>query len=121
MNIGKHLIIDLKTSDMAERLKLADLSYIQKILLDSAEAAGATVLKIEGHKFGDKAGVTAFAMLAESHISVHTWPENGFAAFDIFMCGDAGEQLEKSVYVIQQEFLMATLSKQLIERDYSGE
>lgn len=121
MSIGNHLIIDLKTSDTAEKLKLADLSHIQKILQNSAAAAGATVLRIEGHKFGDDAGVTAFAMLAESHISVHTWPENGFAAFDIFMCGDAGQQLKKSVRVIQREFLAASLIERLIRRNYSGE
>ncbi len=54
---------------------------------DAALAAGATVLGTHFHAFGLRAGITGVVLLAESHMSVHTWPESGYAAFDIFMCG----------------------------------
>ena len=50
-------------------------------------AAGATLLHIHLHHFTPNGGVSGVAVLAESHISLHTWPERGFAAFDVFMCG----------------------------------
>ncbi len=52
----------------------------------AVEACGAHLIQYRSHTF-DGGGLTAFAMLAESHLSVHTWPELGFAAFDIFTCG----------------------------------
>jgi S-adenosylmethionine decarboxylase len=48
---------------------------------------GATVLEIKLHSFGENAGITGVAILAESHISIHTWPETGYVAIDVFMCG----------------------------------
>jgi S-adenosylmethionine decarboxylase len=51
------------------------------------EACNATLLHIHLHHFGENEGVSGVAVLAESHISIHTWPERGFAAIDIFMCG----------------------------------
>lgn len=119
-HVGNHLIIDLNTNDAAERLTLADLTYIQNTLTNSANAAGATILKVDSHQFGTNQGVTAFAMLAESHISVHTWPENGYAAFDIFMCGDAANKIANSVNVIKQAFSQATVTEQLIKRNHAG-
>ncbi len=53
------------------------------------KAAGATLLHIHLHTFCEGGGISGVAVLAESHISVHTWPEKGYAAFDVFMCGDA--------------------------------
>src|SRR5437016_390506 len=81
---GHHLIIDLHDAS-----RLDDKDYIEQALKEAVEAAGATLLFIHLHKFGDGGGVTGVAMLAESHISVHTWPEVRYGAFDIFMCGDA--------------------------------
>ena len=54
----------------------------------AAKAGGAQVLSCHMHGFGVGNGVTGVALLAESHITVHTWPERGYAAFDVFMCGD---------------------------------
>jgi S-adenosylmethionine decarboxylase len=56
------------------------------LLTKAADAAGATVISTDSHHF-EHQGVTAFAILAESHISIHTWPEIGHAACDIFTCG----------------------------------
>nr|WP_260115116.1 adenosylmethionine decarboxylase [Pseudoduganella guangdongensis] len=66
---------------------LADCTKIEQLLRDAATAAGAQVLHSHFHSFGPGLGVTGVVLLAESHISIHTWPENGFAAADIFMCG----------------------------------
>ena len=61
--------------------------FIKNALKEAADAAGATFLGLVSHKF-DPQGVTAIALLAESHISIHTWPEQSFAAIDCFSCGD---------------------------------
>lgn len=83
---GVHLLADLHGVDAA---LLADGARIDALLREAALAAGATVLHSHFHSFGDQLGVTGVVMLAESHISIHTWPESGFAAVDIFMCGAA--------------------------------
>src|SRR5215813_9636576 len=76
---GSHLIIDLWE---AENLGNQDL--IEQALVDAVAAAGATLLHIHLHTFTQGGGVSGVAVLAESHISVHTWPERGYAAFDVF-------------------------------------
>lgn len=81
--LGTHLLIDLSNGQ-----GLNDETRVNTALRDAAAAAGATLLDIRLHQFAPQ-GVTGVALLAESHITVHTWPELGFAAFDAFMCGDA--------------------------------
>ena len=81
---GSHLIIDLWDAE-----RLGDRDHIEQALIDAVNAAGATLLHIHLHTFTEGGGVSGVAVLAESHISVHTWPERGYAAFDVFMCGDA--------------------------------
>jgi S-adenosylmethionine decarboxylase len=60
---------------------------IENALIDSAKAAGASILHVNLHHFGKGLGVTGVLMLAESHISIHSWPELGYAALDVFICG----------------------------------
>ena len=81
--LGTHLLIDLSNGH-----GLNDEKRVETALRDAAMAAGARLLGIRIHQFAPQ-GVTGVALLAESHITVHTWPEKGFAAFDAFMCGDA--------------------------------
>ena len=81
---GSHLIIDLWEAE-----GLSDRDRIETALIDAVKAAGATLLHIHLHTFSEGGGISGVAVLAESHISVHTWPEKGYAAFDVFMCGDA--------------------------------
>ena len=66
---------------------LTDPELIDRALRDAAEAADATILHSHFHHFGPDGGVSGVLVLAESHISIHTWPERDFAAVDIFMCG----------------------------------
>lgn len=81
---GTHLIIDLFGAS-----SLDSLEHMEEALRDAVEAAGATLLHIHLHHFTPNGGISGVAVLAESHISVHTWPERQFAAFDVFMCGAA--------------------------------
>ncbi len=79
---GTHLLVDLW-----EAKGLADPSVIAAALRVAAEAAGATILHGHFHHFSPNGGVSGVLVLAESHISIHTWPERDYAAIDIFMCG----------------------------------
>jgi S-adenosylmethionine decarboxylase len=83
---GQHLLADLHGVDAA---LLISAEAIDSLLRRAALAAGATILHSHFHSFGPQHGVTGVLLLAESHISIHTWPEQGFAALDIFMCGAA--------------------------------
>ena len=85
---GHHYLID-----MWNCLYLEDENKVKDLLKRAAEEAGASVLQINIHYFGEGQGVSGVAILAESHISIHTWPERNFAAFDIFMCGNTNPEL----------------------------
>ena len=80
---GTHLLLDLWGAG-----NLTDPELIGRALADAAEAAGATILHAHFHHFSPNGGVSGVVVLAESHISIHTWPERDFAAVDIFMCGE---------------------------------
>jgi S-adenosylmethionine decarboxylase len=94
---GVHLIVDL-----CEATRLDDIDHIESALRRCVDAAGATLLHIHLHHFQPNGGVSGVAVLAESHISIHTWPERGYAAIDVFMCGKANP--EKCVPVLRQAF-----------------
>jgi S-adenosylmethionine decarboxylase len=79
---GRHLLVDLWDAG-----QLTDIDYIEDTLRRAADAAGATVLSVHLHQFSDSGGVSGVAILSESHISIHTWPERDYAALDVFMCG----------------------------------
>ncbi len=79
---GVHLLIDLWGAR-----NLADPAHIDTALREAALEAGATILHSHFHHFSPNGGVSGVVVLAESHISIHTWPERDFAAVDIFMCG----------------------------------
>ena len=80
---SKHLLLELYRCDCE---KLNDESFLRCTLNRAAKLANATVLNLISNKF-EPQGVTAIALLAESHISIHTWPESNYSAVDIFTCG----------------------------------
>ncbi len=94
---GSHLIIDLW-----EAKRLDELDHMEAVLREAVEVAGATLLHIHLHHFTPSGGISGVAVLAESHISVHTWPERDFAALDVFMCGDA--RPEMAIPVLRRAF-----------------
>ncbi len=79
---GLHLLIDLWECINLNKIDLVELS-----LIEAAKAAGATILHTHLHHFTPNGGITGVMVLAESHISIHTWPERSYAALDVFMCG----------------------------------
>lgn len=95
---GTHLLLDFFGAS-----RLDDLELMEEALRGAVEAAGATLLHIHLHHFTPNGGISGVAVLAESHISVHTWPERDYAAFDIFMCGDARPEL--GAEVLREKFL----------------
>jgi len=94
---GTHLIIDLFGAK-----RLDDLKHIERTLKRCVEVAGATLLHIHLHHFTPNGGVSGVAVLSESHISVHSWPEADYAAFDVFMCGEAKPHL--AIPVLKEAF-----------------
>ncbi len=94
---GTHLLIDLWGAE-----RLDDLAAIEEALRRSAVEAGATILHCHLHHFQPNGGVSGVLVLAESHISIHTWPERGFAALDVFMCGDCDPH--KAIPILKEAF-----------------
>ena len=108
---GTHLLADFYGVDGARLVASADLDAL---LRAGAQAAGARILHSHFHSFGDAMGVTGVVLLAESHMSIHTWPEFGFAAADIFMCGEAQPKL--ALDIIEAAFKPASCIVQTIAR-----
>lgn len=100
---GTHVILDLWGAN-----NLDDLELMEATLRKAVEVANATLLHIHLHHFTPNGGISGVAVLAESHISVHTWPERGFAAFDVFMCGDA--KPEATIPVLKTAFEPDTIN-----------
>jgi S-adenosylmethionine decarboxylase len=94
---GIHLLVDCWQAS-----NLNDLAHIESTLREAVEVTGATLLHIHLHHFTPNGGVSGVAVLAESHISIHTWPERDYAALDIFMCGDT--QPENAIKVFEKAF-----------------
>ena len=77
-----HLLVELW-----DAAGLSDVGAVEDALTRAAQESGATVLHSYMHPFGAEKGVSGVVVLAESHIAIHTWPERGYAAVDVFMCG----------------------------------
>ena len=105
---GSHLIIDLWQAE-----NLDDAGVIEMALRRAVQAAGATLLHLHLHEFSPNGGVSGVAVLAESHISIHTWPERAYAAVDVFMCGAA--EPHEAVPILQHAFNagQVTISEQM--------
>jgi len=94
---GTHIIADFWGASELDNLQL-----MEQALRDGIEAAQATLLHIHLHHFTPNGGISGVAVLAESHISVHSWPERNYAAFDVFMCGDSEPM--KAIDVLKKAF-----------------
>lgn len=97
---GTHLIIDLFGAK-----NLSSVPVVNSVLSKAAKTIGATILDVKFHYFEPQGGVTGVVLLAESHMSIHTWPENNYAAVDIFVCGklDPSKAIELLKEVFQPE------------------
>jgi S-adenosylmethionine decarboxylase len=106
---GTHLIVDLWGAS-----RLDDLEHVEEALRQAVEAARATLLHVHLHHFTPNGGVSGVAVLAESHISIHTWPERSYAALDVFMCGSADPQ--KAIPVLDRFFNPARIEVDELRR-----
>ncbi len=82
--LGTHLLVELKDCD---REILKDLKAVREAMVSAARQARATIVDVSFHEFSPF-GISGMVVIAESHLSIHTWPEYGYAAVDIFTCGD---------------------------------
>lgn len=110
---GMHLLVDFWGAR-----NLRDPAAIERTLSEAAEAANATFLHSHFHHFSPEGGVSGVIVLAESHISIHTWPERDFAAIDIFMCGDCDPY--RSVPVLEAAFRPRSMKLMEVRRGLVG-
>ncbi len=95
--LGRHLLVELKGCNV---VLLDDLEYLKEHLHRAAVCCGATVVGDSFYQFSPQ-GVSGVVNIAESHISIHTWPECGYAALDVFSCGDRVQPEEAVRYMAQ--------------------
>jgi len=114
--LGRHFLIEYNDCNIDI---LDNLDSVREIMLLAAEKSGATVLKHFLHKFSPQ-GVTGVVIIAESHLAVHTWPEFGYAAVDIFTCGTKVDPLVAYRF-IKESFQSAESSFREISRGETEE
>ncbi|MGI9499682.1 MAG: adenosylmethionine decarboxylase [Geminicoccaceae bacterium] len=100
---GSHLILDLWDAEHLDDAEVIEMAFRRAI-----REAGATLLHMHFHEFSDNGGISGVAVLAESHMSIHTWPERAYAAIDIFMCGAA--EPHKTVPILKHAFKAGRVS-----------
>lgn len=96
--LGTHVLLELRDCDP---LQLDNLTLVRDTLLEAAEEVGATILSDNFHQFSPQ-GVTGIIAIAESHISIHTWPEHRYAAVDIFTCGTRFHPIRAAEIIIEK-------------------
>lgn len=112
--LGKHIILEMWgcCKDTIDNVEV-----VKEILVKAAESVKATLVDVVCHRFSPY-GVTGVAILAESHIAVHTWPEHGYAAADIFICGGAINPRNAASYMTKAFYAKETSSMELKRGEY---
>jgi S-adenosylmethionine decarboxylase len=82
--LGTHIVCELSGCDPAT---LTNVDAVREMMIGAAKASRATIMEVAFHRF-EPQGVSGVVVLAESHISIHTWPETGYAAMDFYTCGE---------------------------------
>ncbi len=96
--LGTHLLIDLKDCNTDI---LDNVEEVQDAMVSAAKEAKATIVDVSFHEF-NPVGISGMVIIAESHLSIHTWPEYGYAAVDIFTCGDQIRPMKAARYLIER-------------------
>ncbi|MGI6574439.1 MAG: adenosylmethionine decarboxylase [bacterium] len=109
--LGRQLILEFY--DCASDV-LNDLKEVERIMVNAALKAGAEVREVAFHKFSPQ-GVSGVVIISESHLSIHTWPENGYAAIDVFTCGDRVDPWDAYDY-LQEELQANNVSATEVRR-----
>lgn len=112
MPAGQHLILDL---DGCDPQILNDYCLLNSLLKEAMALAQATVLQIIGEHFKPQ-GVTLLALLAESHSSIHTWPELGYAAIDLYTCGNPTNTQKAADFLIDELGATSVNQKNLVRK-----
>ena len=111
---GAHLICELYGAR-----RLTEVDHVSETLQAAAQRCGARILATRLHPFQEHGGVTGVVLLAESHVTIHTWPEHDYAAIDVFLCGDCDPKA--SLPVFERAFAPERMQHQLIERGVKGD
>ena len=107
-SLGTHLLLELKK---CKKNILADLDFVETAMLDAAAEAKATIVEHKFHEF-NPFGIGGMVIIAESHLSIHTWPEYDYAAVDIFTCGDIIKPQEAAEFLVER---FGSLEPQIME------
>ncbi|WP_138429831.1 adenosylmethionine decarboxylase [Fodinibius saliphilus] len=109
--LGRHILVELYN---CETDKINDTSFIESNMIAATRASGATIVSHDFHKFSPH-GVSGVVVIAESHVSIHSWPEYDYAAIDIFTCGDTIDPMVIRD-ILKKEFGAETISSREIKR-----
>lgn len=110
-SLGRHILVEFYG---CSKKKLNDLRFIQQAMTGAAEYAKATVVDDVFHKFNPH-GVSGVVVIAESHLAIHTWPEYGYAAVDLFTCGEEVDPWD-SFFYLNREFEAASNTTMELKR-----
>ncbi len=114
--LGRHLIVELTDCDMS---RLNDERHLERAMKEAVRKAGATIVSSNFHRYNPQ-GVSGIVVIAESHLSIHTWPEYGYAALDLFTCGEAVDPYAAFDY-LQQELGSASAEITEVKRGIPSE
>lgn len=109
---GRHYLVEFIGCDAG---RLATVEVMRPFFLQAARDSGATILGSHFHQF-EPQGVSAMIFIAESHFSIHTWPEDGYAAFDVLTCGSMFP--EKAIESLRQALLARKAEVSMISRGF---
>ncbi|MFO7783631.1 MAG: adenosylmethionine decarboxylase [Thermodesulfobacteriota bacterium] len=110
-SLGYHLILELEGCPSTV---LDDRDMVRGVMTEAVEASGATMIQPFFHQFAPQ-GVSGVVIISESHFSIHTWPEYGYAAIDIFTCGDQID-MDVALETLRRGFGAASIQKMLLTR-----
>ena len=96
--LGTHLLLELKECNSKT---LGNLEFVQETLKNAALEAKATIVEVAFHEFSPF-GISGMVVIAESHLAIHTWPEYGYAAVDVFTCGDLIDPRVAAKFLIEK-------------------
>lgn len=97
-SLGKHILVEFYNCN---KKKLNDLKFVEDAMIGAAETAKATIVQDVFHKFSPH-GISGVIVIAESHLAIHTWPEYGYAAVDLFTCGEKTNPWDAFYYLSEK-------------------
>ncbi len=96
--LGRHILAEVHG---CEARILNDIAMVEDIMVKAALHAGAEVREVAFHKFSPQ-GVSGVVVISESHLAIHTWPEHGYAAVDVFTCGDSVDPWQACRFIVER-------------------